>query len=106
VALEKFPNSVTSTRRAVRASWAMGPIMFGRRITMGDYSFDPDPEAREFGRRWYALVESLLFNEKIRSHPVRIIDEDGAWTQSVLRGLQYLQEKSVSGQKLIVNIEQ
>jgi aspyridone synthetase trans-acting enoyl reductase len=104
VALEKFPDALTSTRRVVRASWAMGPIMFGRKIVMGEYSFEADPEARQFAGHWYALVESLLFAGRLKSHPVRIIGNRPDWTEAVLRGLDVIRERSISGEKLVVEV--
>ena len=107
VALEKLPNGATNARRAVRASWVMGPLMFGRRIDMGEYSFDPDDAAREFGRQWYALVEELLEQGKLQCHPARILGgQQQSWASAVQDGLHALREGKISGEKLVVNIDQ
>jgi aspyridone synthetase trans-acting enoyl reductase len=104
VALEKFPDAVTQSRKVVKASWAMAPLMFGNKIAMGEYSFEVDEEAREFARWWFALVERLVSDGSIRSHPVNVVDE-GDWTKSVLSGLERLKTGSVSGQKLVVSLD-
>ncbi|MCJ1434193.1 hypothetical protein MMC27_003560 [Xylographa pallens] len=107
VALEKLPDGATGARRVVRASWAMGPLMFGRTIDMGEYSFDPDGSAREFGRHWYALVEELGERGKLRCHPARIVGgQQQSWTSAVRHGLSLLRENAISGAKLVVEIDQ
>ncbi|EED17266.1 alcohol dehydrogenase, putative [Talaromyces stipitatus ATCC 10500] len=105
VSLEKLPAAATSSRPTVRSSWAMGPLMFGRRIDMGEYSFEPDPAARDFGRKWYALVEELVESGQLRAHPVQVLDDDaGSWVSAVQQGLQTMQEGKISGVKLVVSV--
>ena len=104
VGLEKLPNSVTDARKAVRASWAMGPLMFGRQIDMDEYSSNPDDSAREFGRRWYALAEALLKQRRLQCHPVREVGGEQNWVSAVQHGLRTLQAGKISGEKLVVRV--
>lgn len=111
VALEKFPDSVAATRRAVRPSWVMGPVMFGRELRLAEgYSQPADAAARAFARLWYPLAEVLARAGNLRSHPIRVVaegDGDGAetgWPGAVVSGLQELRDGNVSAQKLVVSI--
>ena len=107
VSLEKFPDSVAHTRRAIRASWVMGPLMLGARISAGTssvYSLEPSADVRNFARVWFALVESMLSRGIIQPHPISLLDHPN-WMDSVLIGLTSLQGGSVSGQKLVVPVQ-
>ncbi|KAI5921286.1 putative alcohol dehydrogenase [Camillea tinctor] len=102
VSLEKFPDSVAATRRVVRASWVMGPLMLGGKIDMGDYSLDADPSARHFARTWFTLVQSLLCSGRIKSHPVKLTLAAGDWMKAVISGLSTVKDGTMSGEKLVV----
>ncbi|KIM94015.1 hypothetical protein OIDMADRAFT_136635 [Oidiodendron maius Zn] len=107
VALERFPDSVAASRRAVKPSWVMGPVMFGRALQLGDgYSQPADPAARAFARTWYPLAEALASAQSLKSHPVRVVEPglEGGWPMRVVRGLNDLREGSISGQKLVVTV--
>lgn len=120
VGLEKYSETVAASRKAVRADWAMGPTMFGRKIVLGEgYSSEPDEGARAFAERWYPLMESLVRREgggggggggsAIRCHPIRKVtadrDSGGSWAEAVIRGMGWVREGSVSGQKLVVDLD-
>ena len=79
--------------------------MYGRKIDLGDYSSEPNLEAREFGRKWYALVERLLRNGDLKPHPVRVLESEKGWSKAILDGLKTLKKGKVSGEKLVVNVE-
>ncbi|KAH8819904.1 alcohol dehydrogenase-like protein [Xylogone sp. PMI_703] len=107
VALERFPDSVAASRRAVKSSWVMGPVMFGRPLQLGDgYSQPADPTARAFARTWYPLAEELLNAHSLKSHPVRVFESgsEGGWPTRVVRGLDDLRDGSISGEKLVVTV--
>ncbi|KAH6855615.1 putative alcohol dehydrogenase [Chaetomium sp. MPI-CAGE-AT-0009] len=109
VSLEKFPDAVAASRRAVRASWVMGPLMLGNAVRLGDgYNIDADPAVRDFGRAWFAVVQQLLAVDGIRSHPVRVLSGaggKGGWEEEVLAGLGQLRSGTVSGEKLVVDVQ-
>lgn len=65
---------------------------------------DADAEAREFGRVWYAGVERLAREGKVKVHPVRRVGGEGDWAAAVLEGLDMLRKGEVSGEKLIVEV--
>ncbi|KAI0836429.1 putative alcohol dehydrogenase [Hypoxylon sp. FL0890] len=102
--LEKIPDSVLATRRAVQASWAMGPLMLGGCIKVGDYSLDADPASRDFARSWFAVVQSMLCSGKIQPHPIRLMQTTGNWVEEIIRGLAALRQGVISGQKLVVAV--
>ncbi|KAK9778089.1 putative Alcohol dehydrogenase-like protein [Seiridium cardinale] len=110
VALEKYPESIASTRRVVRPSWVMGPVMFGRELTLGEgYSQPADPEARAFARVWYPLAEALVGSGSLRRHPTSTVEQpEGSggrgWPEAVLRGLEDLRRGNVSARKLVVAV--
>ena len=81
--------------------------MFGRRIALGgNYDIDADPKARDFARRWYAVVETLVAEAKIKPHPAHVVESAGGWMEAVLSGLRLLRDKGVSGEKLVVKLDQ
>ncbi|KAK6079483.1 zinc-binding dehydrogenase family [Seiridium cupressi] len=110
VALEKYPESIASTRRVVRPSWVMGPVMFGRELTLGEgYSQPADPEARAFARVWYPLAEALVGSGSLRRHPTSTVEQpEGSggrgWPEAVIRGLEDLHRGNVSARKLVVAV--
>lgn len=106
VALERYPESAAAGRRNVRGSWVLGPVMFGRRIEMEGYGREADAEAREFGREWYACVERLAREGKVRVHPPRRLGGSGGWARAVLEGLEILKMGEVSGEKLVVEVDE
>jgi NADPH:quinone reductase-like Zn-dependent oxidoreductase len=107
VALEKYPDSIAASRKVVKPSWVMGPIMFGRPLQLGEgYSQPADPSARAFARTWYPLAEELIGLGKLKSHPVKVVAPEarGGWPEAVIRGLGDLRDGNVSAQKLVVKI--
>nr|A0A411KUQ4.1 RecName: Full=Trans-enoyl reductase ucsL; AltName: Full=UCS1025A pyrrolizidinone biosynthesis cluster protein L [Acremonium sp.]QBC88156.1 UcsL [Acremonium sp.] len=109
VALEKYPDSVSATRKLVKPSWVMGPVMFGRELQLADgYSQPADLAARAFACDWYPLAERLVHQERLRAHPVTIAGPSppvgDKWADAILCGLQELRDGSVSASKLVVPV--
>jgi NADPH:quinone reductase-like Zn-dependent oxidoreductase/nucleoside-diphosphate-sugar epimerase len=99
--LEMYHNHL-HTRKTVKPDFVKGWAMFGKRVALDDgYGSEADPEVREFGARWYQILQRLLDEDKLMPHPIRIIP--GRW-DGILHGLELLKEKRVSAQKLVVRI--
>ena len=73
---------------------------------MDGYGRDADAGAREFGREWYACVERLAREGKVRVHPPRTLGGSGGWARAVLEGLEMMKMGKVSGEKLIVEMDE
>lgn len=100
-ALEPFPQSL-HTRATIKPDWVLGPTLLGKRIAWGPpFERDADPSIREFTLEWFKIVQTLLDERKLRTHPVRILEGTLA---DVPKGLQLLREKQISGQKLVCRI--
>lgn len=54
----------------------------------------------DFAVMFTGLVEKLLEQRKIKSHPIRL----GSGLESVLEGLSEMREGTVTGQKLVYNL--
>jgi hypothetical protein len=77
--------------------------MFGKPVALsGEYAREPNPEARRMAVEWYTTMADLCKNEKIKAHPVKLVQ--GRW-EGVLQGIDLLRKGAVSGQKLVVIID-
>ncbi|KAK4243068.1 alcohol dehydrogenase [Corynascus novoguineensis] len=88
VVLEKYPDSVAALRKVVKPSWAMGPVMFGRELQLGEgYSQPADPSA-----------QTLMGSGALKHHPMKVVAPDGreGWPEAVIRGLGDLRDGNVS----------
>ena len=88
-----------SMRRTVKSDWVIGLTLPGKGVALpGGYGSEPDPECREFGRKWFEAMQRLLDNGKIRSHPPCIMP--GRF-QGILEGVEMMRRREVSGEKLV-----
>jgi hypothetical protein len=80
----------------------MGMAILGGRIAL-DYGYESeaDPEKRIFGIGWYEEMQELLDSGRLKTHPVKSFP--GGY-QGIIKGLQLLKTKQVSGEKLIVQL--
>lgn len=102
-ALEMYPESL-ATRKTVKPDFVMGITMLGKRIALDrGYAREPDPEMREFGEKWFRQVQKMVDEGKIKSHPVRVM---GGGFAGILKGLDLLRSRTVSGEKLVYRISQ
>lgn len=90
------------TRKVVQPELVMGMAILGGRIAL-DYGYESeaDPEKRVFGIGWYEEMQQLLDSGRLRNHPVRSFP--GGY-EGIMKGLQLLKTKQVSGEKLIVRL--
>lgn len=101
--LEMYPDYALE-RRAVKLFFVMGMAILGHRLDL-DYGYerDEDPELRAFGIRWYKDLQKLLDQGNLRPHPLKELD--GKF-EGILEGVEMLKNKEVSGQKLIVTLDE
>ena len=91
--------------RRVKADWILGSALFGKKINWKEpYNVEADPELRVFGEEWFRCAQRLLDRGEIRPHPVRVDSGDVTGFEGVLRGLEVLKSKGVSGEKLVYRI--
>lgn len=102
-ALEAYNEEVCRKRKVVKPQLIMGMSIFGKKVAL-DYGYerDADPESRAFGFGWCEEVQELLDSGKLKTHPVKAI---AGRYQGILKGLEMLKHKQVSGQKLVVQLE-
>ncbi|EEQ30015.1 putative secondary metabolism biosynthetic enzyme [Microsporum canis] len=100
VCLELLADEILGQRRAVQAEFLMGYDMMGKQIGLSrGYERDANPERHALGRRWCRTMEQLLAEDKIKFHPIRVLE--GGW-DAVLAGLDDLKGGRVSATKLVV----
>lgn len=101
VSLEPF-SAHAATRKVVKGDWAHGPLIFGEGSTWPDpWARPASQELADFGADLWRLAQRLVEQGKLRHHPLRVLD--GGFP-SVLRGLELLRSKQVSGEKIVVRI--
>ena len=93
------PELLDGARKTVKADWVLGISMTGERIAIeGAYECEAQPDRRVFGGSWFALLQGLLNNGKIKSHPPKVMS---GGLEGVIDGIDILRRRGVSGQKLI-----
>ncbi|KAF9886980.1 hypothetical protein FE257_010721 [Aspergillus nanangensis] len=99
--LEMYPDYLLE-KKTLKVGFVMGPALLGHRLEL-DYGYqrDADPEMRRFGVRWYRSIQWLLDQDRLKPHPLRVL---AGRFEAILRGIDMLKRKSVSGEKLIVVI--
>lgn len=100
-ALEAYADELC-TRKVVRPELVMGMAILGKKVALDHgYGSEEDPEKRAFGIEWYREMQELLDSGKLKTHPVRLLP--GRF-EGILKGLNMLKGKQVSGEKLIVQL--
>lgn len=101
--LELISEDLLGLRKVVTMDWIMSITIFGDRIGLpGAYGRAANSEHRVIGKWFFALMEELLRDGRLRPHPVRPLPGGFA---GVLEGLELLRLKTVSGQKLVCNVD-
>lgn len=75
--------------------------IFGEKFRYGLNESPAKPEDYQFGIKFWALAQELLASGKIKPHPHRV------WPgglEGILEGLKALEEKNVSGFKIVYRI--
>lgn len=100
-ALEPFTQFL-HTRPTVQPDWVLGPTLLGKPIGWSPpFEWQANPKMREFTLDWFKTVQNLLDEGTLRIYPVRILTGE---FEAALGGLDLLQEKKVSGQRLVCRI--
>ncbi|KAH8590068.1 chaperonin 10-like protein [Bisporella sp. PMI_857] len=96
-------NEELCTRKVVKPQLVMGMSIFGKKVALNyGYERDADAESRMFGIAWCKEVQELLDSRKLKTHPVQALTSR---YQGILKGLNMLKQKQISGQKLVVQLE-
>lgn len=81
----------------------MGGAISGNGVQLPEpYGIPPQPDIGTWARKWYKSVQRLIDDGKLRPSPVRLLP--GRF-EGIIEGLKMLKEGAVSGQKLIVLLE-
>lgn len=96
----ELPPQARPVRRLVKSSWVMGQTIFGKELQLGgEYARPPMPSHRELGRRWFADVQELWHQGRIRPHPVKVGSRRGL--EAVLEGVDLMRRGAVAREKLV-----
>ncbi|PYH42433.1 zinc-binding alcohol dehydrogenase family protein [Aspergillus saccharolyticus JOP 1030-1] len=99
IALEMW-QPMNHTRPTVEPTFIMGSAIIGKEIPLGNgYGSEADPGKRQFGIQYYRQIQRLFDTQRLKSHPITVVE--GGW-QGVLDGLELLQSRTLSAQKLVV----
>ncbi|MCJ1245266.1 hypothetical protein MMC30_002469 [Trapelia coarctata] len=97
-ALDPFPMRI-HTRSDIKPHWVFVLSMFGQAINMkGAFKRKLRPQDGEFERRWFQRVQALWEENKIRSHPPRVME---GGLEKVAEGIDEVRKGNISGEKLI-----
>lgn len=101
-ALEQYQENLCS-RKTVKHELVMGGAISGKGVELPEpYGIPPQPEIGAWARPWYKTIQNLIDTGKLKPCPLQTISGrfDG-----ILRGLEMLKKGSVSGKKLLVELE-
>ncbi|KAH8646968.1 chaperonin 10-like protein [Tricladium varicosporioides] len=103
--LEMIPEELlANTRKTVKADWVLGISMSGERIALeGAYQCEARPERRLFGGSWFAQLQTMLNDGRLRSHPPKAM---AGGFEGIISGVDILRRKGVSGEKLVYAISE
>ena len=103
-ALELFHGDLPQVK-TIKTDLVMGPTILGAGVDPGeegsDYAKGADPELRQWGIGFYQSIQRLVNEKKLRAHPLRMLE---GHFEGILRGLDMLKRREVSGQKLVVRL--
>ncbi|KAF5007625.1 hypothetical protein FDECE_6058 [Fusarium decemcellulare] len=98
-ALEQYQEAL-ATRRTVTPLLIMGSSIAGRGLVLPEpYGSPPDPELGAWSLKFYKDLQRMIDEGRLKACPPRVLS--GGF-DAVLSGLDLLQKKQVSGEKLIV----
>ncbi len=101
-ALDPYPEAIAQTRKVVKADWVMGPVMIGKDIAWPPpHRFEGNKELRRFGEEWFQVLQWLLDEGRIRTHPLNVSTGGLA---GVLDGLERVKAGKVAGEKLVYSL--
>jgi NADPH:quinone reductase-like Zn-dependent oxidoreductase len=87
-------------RDDVKETWSLGYTAVGDPVKKGKYDYPDTTGDFEFARKWIEVVDPLLAEGKIKTHPAKV--DHGL--DKVLEGCDLLRHDKVSGQKLVYTV--
>jgi len=93
--------NVNIARENVHDRYTLAYTMIGEAFEFGNIPMPAKPEDKAFMESFFAVVEPLLAQGKIKVHPPKV-GKDGL--KGVLEGLELLKANKVSGEKLVYNV--
>ncbi|KAK4463580.1 Trans-enoyl reductase mycC [Cladorrhinum samala] len=106
VGFELVPDELAAAmgRKTVKASWVLGIRMSGSEIALDrGYGSAADPELQAWGVALFKRMEKLIWDGKIRPHPIQVDDKSGL--DGVVAGVEKLRNREVSGMKLVYTFQ-
>ena len=101
-ALEPYPELFHTRPRTVVPDWVLGASVLGEEISWPEpFTRQQNEELRNFGVDWFITVQRLLDEGQLRPHPIKVVN---GGLDGVREGLELLQKKQVSGQKLVCSL--
>ncbi|KAF2432067.1 zinc-binding oxidoreductase alcohol dehydrogenase [Tothia fuscella] len=92
---------IKSPREDVKSAGTMMYTIFGEKFQKGGRVWEASQEDFEFAKKFYGITESLLRDGRLKTHPEKV-GEGGL--EGVLKGLQWMKEGNVSGEKLVYRV--
>lgn len=90
------------TRYNVKSDWVFAACALGAPCHWKPpFRRDADPEARESAFEWLGTMQKLLDEGRLRTHPIQKME---GGLEGILRGIEMLRNKEVSGKKLVYPI--
>ncbi|KAK4164413.1 Trans-enoyl reductase mycC [Cladorrhinum sp. PSN259] len=102
VGFELIPDELAAAmgRKTVKASWVLGIRMSGSEIALDrGYGSAADPELHAWGVILFKRMEKLIWDGKLKPHPIQVDDKNGL--EGVVAGVGKLRNREVSGKKLV-----
>jgi hypothetical protein len=88
-------------RKDVKNWFPLGYTVMGEEFEMEGEYWAPVPEDFEFTKKFIGIVEKLLEEQLIKSHPV---DLRGGGLGGILGGLEDMKQGKVSGKKAVYRV--
>lgn len=102
-AVEPYPEGL-HTRSTVRPDWVLGPAVLGKTCRWpAPFELEENASIKEWTREWFGIIQQLVTDGRLRSHPLRIMPQG---MDDIIKGLEMLRKKLVSGEKLVCRIEE
>ncbi|TLS21205.1 uncharacterized protein PpBr36_10640 [Pyricularia pennisetigena] len=101
VAFEKYDTSLC-VRKTVNHTLVMAAAVDGLGVDMPEpYGREPDPKLRQWTMSFYQRLDELVSQGKLQPCPVQMLQ--GGW-EGIIKGLDLLRQRAVSGRKLVALI--
>ncbi|KAI9695817.1 MAG: hypothetical protein M1820_008411 [Bogoriella megaspora] len=104
VSLELISDELLATRRAIRPSFILAAEAAGEDVKLGHEGYDrpASVEKYEFAAQHMRIVQRLLDQGKLRTHPIEVLS---GGLQAIPNGLDVLAAGGISGKKLAAVVE-